>query len=150
MYTFSQVDAYPAGDMSSTQGRLRRAIAVLERAWRFASCRSLRSHSRTVDRHSVTPRACRRVDEALPLLERETEEAISILGSWPASSSLAYLGEAYHLDDRTDDAAAMARRALKLDERTASVGTRPTPCDLGEVCRGRNAADAETHYRDGC
>jgi tetratricopeptide (TPR) repeat protein len=93
-----------------------------------------------------------RLADAIPLLE-EASETGAAKGIWADQSlRVAWLGEAYLLDRRHDDAVATTVRALELAQRYEERGNEAWILRLfGEIATQQappDAAQAEIHYRE--
>ena len=131
------------------KGTFREAIEMLERAAPLARERSLYSvaHAGVLGyAYAVSGRSA----EGIPILEDAVRDLENMGHTWGQSVQFVYLGEAYVLDDRLDDALAVAGRALTVarghNYRNAEAKALRL---LGDIAARRDLTDsAERHDRD--
>jgi tetratricopeptide (TPR) repeat protein len=133
-----------------TRGELSHAVDVLERGLAVARERNLTFFS--VNHTGILGYAyvlSGQIAEGIPLLEQALS-AIENMGYGSVQFLLAYLGEAYVLADRPEDALALAGRALTLARERGQRGHEAWALRLlGEVTARRDPPEgAEGHYGD--
>jgi tetratricopeptide (TPR) repeat protein len=139
------------GQVQLVRGALDQAIPVLERSVELCKSWNLRVIlTTTTSVLGLGYALCRRVSEALPLLEKAESQApdIRIFNTPTATTAL---GTVYLLAGRMDDAARTASRAAELATKRAFCGSQARALHLlGEISARRDPPDvqqAEEHYR---
>lgn len=150
-HAFSRVYAYlGTGVLYLRKGELARAISAFERALTVGETTSIPvgfAYGASYLGYALA--LAGNHAEGVALLEQTAEQAIEMKFAARHSLRLAYLGEAYLLSGRPDEAAATAAKALELARMHKERAHEAYAFRLhGELAEHRSAAaDAEAHYR---
>ena len=150
-HAFSRVYAYlGTGVLYLRKGELTRAISAFERALTVGETTSIPvgfAYGASYLGYALA--LAGNHAEGVALLEQTAEQAIEMKFAARHSLRLAYLGEAYLLSGRPDEAAATAAKALELARMHKERAHEAYAFRLhGELAEHRGAAaDAEAHYR---
>jgi tetratricopeptide (TPR) repeat protein len=146
------VAAFGVGRFALRQGDLAQAMAVFERGLAVCQRHDLRDwHPELAASVGYAYALADRLPEAVPLLEQASRQYAALRGGAPDPPSVIWLGEAYLLTGRLDEAWTQAQRALEFSRAHQERSNEAEALRLlGEVAAQRHpppGAQTAAHYR---
>jgi predicted ATPase len=146
------VATFGVGQLALRQGDLSQALTVFERGLAVCQSHDLRDWLSTLAaRVGYAYALAGRLPEALTLLEQAVGQGEVMRGGAPQAAYVIWLGEAYLLASRVDEASSQAQRALEFSRTHQERGNEAYALRLlGEVAAQRHPAQgerAEAHYQ---